>query len=473
MNYLVADDAPLAHDLKWWAVLRTRAVDELTGRPPRGAISLVTGTTGCVPRVGDDGLCGLVARPRSVSEQMLAQGGLSAEIRAEGYLPRSLTAAIDAARRTTPMASTGDVALESVSPPEPPSPAPRRQFRPGRGVMLETPTAGQPHWFTLHGDPAMAPERDDVPLAEPVPADRPGPGPWRVAGVPIVLPDQPLHRAQPAIVRGRALRQPATNAALIDARSTRLGLVGVWRTFREIPGNSAPTHPADLVAFAAPLAFDRASGTLARRTARTPDGTARALAAPAAAGVMEIELDNVNALAPGGGDILELEASNSPEREIVASASFVQSTGTTRGRVRLATPLAFPHAAAAPVMRVTLVFSAIGPLAREAQRGDRVLFASTLVNVQTDDVLLVAGGTAPAELRFVRRFPLYDAGAPPADRFKHEVKFADDGSFALPPISRVAQVRLFVEHAGQAVYDPIDVVPDYGGDTTLQIIFKP
>ena len=31
IDYLVADDDPQAYDARWWAVLRTRAVDELTG----------------------------------------------------------------------------------------------------------------------------------------------------------------------------------------------------------------------------------------------------------------------------------------------------------------------------------------------------------------------------------------------------------------------------------------------------------
>ncbi|HXJ09379.1 MAG TPA: hypothetical protein VNH12_07715, partial [Burkholderiales bacterium] len=61
INYLVADDDPLPADLGWWAVLRTRALDEITGEPPLNPLSIASDTRGCVPRVGDDGLCGLVA----------------------------------------------------------------------------------------------------------------------------------------------------------------------------------------------------------------------------------------------------------------------------------------------------------------------------------------------------------------------------------------------------------------------------
>jgi len=163
---------------------------------------------------------------------------------------------------------------------------------------------------------------------------------------------------------------------------------------------------------------------------------------------------------------------NCAERELVITAGFIAPlAGTgTRAVVRLTAPLAFPHGAAAPVQRVTLVFAALGALGREAQRGDCVLFSSTLAGVGGTDVLRIAGGTTTAELRFVRRFPLYDSGTA---TFSFPLSFGGDGSFALPPLARVAQIQLFVSHAGQQAHDPIDLVPDYRGDTTLQILFKP
>jgi len=467
-DYRVADDDPLPYDLRWWAVLRTRAVDELTGEPPRNPLSIATTTPGCLPRVAGDGLCGLVARPATVSRQILGPGRLTAEIRADGYLPRSLTAAIDAARRTTTDVAAGDAELR-IAPPEPAPPAPRLQFRAGRGVMLEATSAGARDSFTLHAEPLAAPAPDIVPLAEPVAEPRPWPFPWQVAGVPIVLPDQPLHRAQPAVVRGRALHQPAANAAPAAAPLARIGLTGVWWTCAEIPANSTPPHPADLVSFAAPLAFDHPAGSLERLAARTPDGVARTLVAGARAGAREIELGDVSGLAAGGGDTLELEAANSAERELVRTAGYAAPVAGTRAVVRLATPLAFPHAAGTPALGVALSFAALGSLAREAQRGDRVLFASTLTGVGAQDVLRIAGGTALEELRFAQRFPHYDSAS---TTFSFPATLDGDGSFALPPIARVAQIQLFVEHTGQAVHPAIDVVPDYRGDTTLQILFK-
>ncbi len=467
IDYLVADDDPIPHDLRWWAVLRTRAVDELTGAPPLNRVTLATTTPGCVPRVADGGLCGLVARPRAVSAQMLKAGAFSAEIRADGYLPRLLTTAIDAARHTTGPVAGGATQL-TIAPPEP---APREQFLPGRGVLLENRPPNAPHDFSLVADPATPPAPAIVPLADRVQQARPAAGaPWQVAGVPIVLPDQPLHRAQPAVIRGRALRQSVAGAAPIAAPAARIGLTGVWWTYAEIPTSSSPPHPADLVSFTAPLAFDHAAGILERLATRTPDGVARALAAPAAAGGTEIELTDVTGLSTTGGDALELEAANSAERELVITAGYVAPLGGTRAAVRLRTPLAFPHRGGAVAARVALTFAALGTLAREAQHGDRVLFASTLTGVQSADVLRIAGGTPRAELRFVTRMPDYDAGT---NTFSHPLALGADGSFTLPPLARIAQLQLFVEHSGQAAHPRIDLVPDYRGDNTLQILFKP
>lgn len=467
IDYLIADGDPMAHDAKWWAVLRTRAVDELTGEPPLNPITLSTTTPGCLPRVADHGLCGLVARPCAVAAQILTAGAFTAEIRADGYLPRSLTGAINTARRTTPSVASGD-SLLTIAPPEP---APRRQFLPGRGVLLETRTPNEPHAFTLTADPLVPPLANIVPLTDPVQQARPAAGaPWQIVGVPLVLPDQPLHRVQPAIVRGRALRQPIASAAPIAAPGARIGLTGVWWTYREIPVNSSPPHAPDLVVFPAPLAFDHATGALERLTARAPDGIARATAAPVLVGAAEIALTNVSGLNSAGGDVLELESAGSAERELVITAGFVPPTSTTAASVRLRTPLAFPHRGGTPVVHATLTFAASGSLVREAQRGDRVLFANTLASVATDDVLRIAGGTPVAELRLVRRLPLYDATT---NTFSHPVTLGMDGSFTLPPIARVAQIQLFVEHNGQATHRPIDLSPDYRGDTTLQILFTP
>jgi hypothetical protein len=210
---------------------------------------------------------------------------------------------------------------------------------------------------------------------------------------------------------------------------------------------------------------------LERLTGRVPDGVARALALSVPAGATEIELTDVGGLNTAGGDALELELVNSPERELVITAGYVAPLGgLTRAAVRLRTPVAFAHRAGTTAVRAALTFAPLGTLAREAQRGDRVLFASTLSGVQSEDVLRIGGATAPAELRAVRRLPLYDSAT---TTFSHPLTLGEDGSFTLPPIARLAQLQLFVEHSGQAVHPPVDLVPDYRGDNALQILFTP
>ena len=41
-DWTVTDDDPLPRQLATWAVLRTRAIDELTGQPPRVPVRVFT-----------------------------------------------------------------------------------------------------------------------------------------------------------------------------------------------------------------------------------------------------------------------------------------------------------------------------------------------------------------------------------------------------------------------------------------------
>ncbi|MCK7495865.1 MAG: hypothetical protein MZW92_36545 [Comamonadaceae bacterium] len=460
----IADDDPAPAELGWWAVLRTRVVDEVTGEPPRAVPRLRSDTPRCTPRVGDDGICGLVARPRDASTALVTPGALRATVEVDGYLPQVLDAAIDAARRQLPGGAGAGATLLTIAPPEP---AARPQFQPGRGVMLERAAPGDAEQFALHADLAAPPVANQVPLATAVaPARAAG---ARLAGVPIVLADQRLHRAAPARIRGRALRQPAPGSAPVAAPGARLGIAGVWWTAAEVAANSVPPHPARIVGFEAPLAFAHAAGATLQRATLAPDGVGRQLRARAAAGAALIEVQPWNGLNPAGGDVLQLEADNSAERELVISAGFDAGIDpVTPARLRPRTPLAFPHAAPAPVVRAALGLAALGTTEREAVAGDRVLFASTLATATTNDLWRIGGAAATAELRFVTCVPTHDGAA-----FEHQTAIAADGSFVLPPIARIAQAQFFVEHPGHPVQQPVDFAPEPGEANVLQLLVTP
>jgi hypothetical protein len=333
--------------------------------------------------------------------------------------------------------------------------------------MLERPAATDPEQFALHADPPAPPALNQVPLTTEVQPARAVNA--RVAGVPVVLPDQRLHRAEPVRIRGRALRQPMPAAAPVPAPGAHIGIRGVWWTQPEVVANSVPPHPARLVAFEAPLAFAHDAGAPIERVTLVPDGILRRCRARAFAGGGEIEVHPWTLLNPAGGDVLQVEADNSTERELVITAGFDAGIdAVTPARVRLRTPLAFPHAPMAPVELMAPVAAPVGALEREAVAGDRVLFLTAMAGVATEDVLRIAGATPAAELRFVRCMPSHDGFV-----FAHEVPLAADGSFLLPPIARVAQIQFFIEHAGHPAQLPFEFVPDHGGDNALQVLFTP
>jgi len=86
--YIISPDdaAPLA--AHFWAVVRARVLDELTGVPPRGDLSIQSEYPGLMPRVATDGLLGLVGIPLHAFPNLDMQSyKVELTIRAQGYIP--------------------------------------------------------------------------------------------------------------------------------------------------------------------------------------------------------------------------------------------------------------------------------------------------------------------------------------------------------------------------------------------------
>ena len=460
---LIADDDTPPPELGWWAVLRTRVIDEITEAPPLAPVQLTTDTPACRPRNAADGVCGLVARPRDAATALTRPGQLRATLRVDGFLPQVLDAAIDAARRQLPAGATAGDPQLVVAPPDT---VDRPQFHPGRGVMIERAAPGLADQFTQQADPVVAPALNEVPLVDPVAATQAVGA--HLAGVPVVLPDQRLHRAEPSQVRGRALRQLAPGSAPIAAPGALIGIRGVWWTLAEVAANSVPPHPPRFVTFDAPLAFPHPAGVAVERVALTSDGVARRCRERAFATNGAMALHPWTGLNPLGGDVLRIESVNSAICELVVTAGFDASLHQdATASIQLRTPLAFAHANTAPIDHVAVVATGLGTLEREAVAGDRVLFPTTLAAVPTDDAWRVDAGTA-AELRFVRCMPTWDGVA-----FTHLATPDVDGRFELPPVARLAQLQYFVQHPGFPAQLPIDFAPLPGSDNALQVLFTP
>ena len=95
--YTVSPEPELPDEMKTWAVLQAHLVDEITGQPPSGDVSIETSFLGISPRVSSGGLVGFVAIPARAFPSRQTQNYLvQATIEAQGYIPISATATIKA-----------------------------------------------------------------------------------------------------------------------------------------------------------------------------------------------------------------------------------------------------------------------------------------------------------------------------------------------------------------------------------------
>ena len=89
-----ADDQPPLGD-RFWALARLRVLDELTGEPPAGPISLESGTPLAAPRIASDGLVGLVGFPRGIFPALATQPyTMPLMVRVEGYVPQQVAVTV-------------------------------------------------------------------------------------------------------------------------------------------------------------------------------------------------------------------------------------------------------------------------------------------------------------------------------------------------------------------------------------------
>lgn len=478
----VADDGALPRNLATWAVLRARAVDELTLQAPRVPVRVVTplehtpeaparALQRMVSRTLEGGVCGLAARVADVATVLTRPGEFMARIEASGYLPRELTSAIDAARRSLPVTAAGVNTL-TITPldPIPTLPVARQQFSVGRGVLIERPAVALAEEFTQVADTAPA-AATDLPITQPLAMAR-GAG-TRVAGVPIHLPDQFLHRAAVARLAGRIQqRMVGPPASLVPATGAQIGILGYW-----------PNYPA--MASSAPLALDFCAVSPALPMGHTLGAGVQqcnfaALGAPlrllgsAAAGERELRVIGFSGLSAMGGDVLRVDVAGAPEEEFVVTASLLPGPDPLgSAHVLLRAPLAQMHRANAVVQRVGVGgLVGAGSVSREALPGDAVLFATGLQPLPSSGFLAIEHGTPRAAyVRFAQLPRATLIPAPPINNFamNHTVVVDAQGRFEWPAFARVAQIEIAVMHGGLTIA-PLRFAISYDSVNPLSIV---
>lgn len=482
IDYTIADDDPTPRELWNWAVVRTRAVDELTGQAPRVRVRVVTPFADTpapqarvlrktVSRFVEGGICGLAARVADVATALTRPGEFVARIEAPGYLPRDLTGAIELARRTMAAAGSGVPSL-TVAPGDalPVAPAVRQQFRPGRGALIERPVVTDSEQFSLVSN-AVPVAATDVPIDPALVTPRLAG--THVAGVPLHLPDQPMHRASVVRIRGRIQeRLIGPPPGLIPAVGAQIGILGYWPTYPSTV-SGAPI-PVDFCSIDPPLYFDYAPGTVVQRCTFANLGVALALRAHAPQGSRELLVAPFAALNPAGGDILQLEAPVSRESEVVVTAGYTAPPDPLGpARIRLRAPTAFVHRALAVVQRVAVGgLIPAGLCTREGLVGDAVAFAANFAAIPGAGFLAIDHGGARAAYHRYRRVPTATAlPAPPPNVYTivNPATVDADGRIEWPPIARVAQLEIAVMYGGFSIA-PIRFALSYESDNPLSIL---
>jgi hypothetical protein len=95
LRHTVAMEDPVPFGRSFWAVVRGRAIDELTGAAPRVPVRITTRAPGLTPRSAEGGLVGLLGYPAEVFPALAAQGyTVEFTLHADGYLALSGAAAL-------------------------------------------------------------------------------------------------------------------------------------------------------------------------------------------------------------------------------------------------------------------------------------------------------------------------------------------------------------------------------------------
>jgi hypothetical protein len=320
-----------------------------------------------------------------------------------------------------------------------------------------TPT--EPDQFTTVAPLIPPPAANQVPLSDAVVPGRAIGA--RVAGVPIMLPDQPLHRDGTLSLSGRV--QQVLGGNLVAGAGGTVTLTGVWWTYPDAIA-SAP-RPPELCVVEPPLRFAYATGATVHGCTLGAIGTAARIEEAAASGAQNIVVAPNAGLNPFGGDRLLLGAPTDPEAEVVITAGFTPATNPDAPvRVRLRTPTGNLHRSGEPIARMQASGVVLaGAVAREAQPGDPVLFAPGLAALPTIGLIIVDQGGATESVHRARQLPVAVPHLVAPD--------ATTGRFMWPPLGRLAQIRVHVDLAPFTPVD-VDIALDYAAPPSLSVILS-
>jgi hypothetical protein len=257
-----------------------------------------------------------------------------------------------------------------------------------------------------------------------------------------------LHRAGTVIIGRVSVSSGVTSAPAAGAAVT---VTGIWRTAP--PATVAvPPVPPNVVSLMPSLYFARsAAGTnLTVQAITQVVGADKQLLLDAQQTASLLQLSDCIGLVVN--DVLAVDADDPFRTEYMTIQKiFAASTPDQPAKIQLTYPLQATHRYNAPVRKVNLgAAGATTPLAADAIVGDLCAFVGNVATLQPAAFATVSDGVDPDEYHAVSYF---------------DTTADAQGFYALPPLSRVAQLNL--EANIGAVPPPITVTfsPDYSQDT--------
>lgn len=272
-----------------------------------------------------------------------------------------------------------------------------------------------------------------------------------------------LHR-EPTVLHGRTVRASGMTTTPVAGAVVRV--TGIWSRPPSASA-SAPPDPPNVVSLQPPLYAprDAVAGELRlRNMIPVPDAPAdrKGLLEEAPDGADTILLSNRIGLSVV--NTLLIDAGNPDREEFIAIAAIEGGPSPDLpARVTLQHGLFHLHRRGVPVQRVNVQpLGAAHPLTVDAQAGDTCVFVNNVAGLSANDVVRLsgagAGATAPDEHH---RLGLFSATSDA------------DGFYRLPPLSRIAQVRLRAENPPLSPVQLDGFRPDYNlRENRLDIVFR-
>jgi hypothetical protein len=414
------DDPPLLAD-RLWSLIQGRAIDEITGEP-LSALQISVSEPELGVKAGEGGTYTVFARPWHRFPPLAAASyAVHLTIEADGYIPATQIVTVPTQQRllAAPAAvGTNEITLSNSA---------------GLGTgqrLLIGPAGPDQESLTIAN---IGPGPNQIALAAPL-VNPHGLGAAVVADefFPVAVADLSMRRAS-VTIRGRTVRWNKSGLGTTPVANASIVLQGIWRTAGAVRQHQQAASAATVSLTPGLYAARGVGSTLAAQDLLAEVGDDKLLVEQASAGDSFASISNrLNLVAPPAPpphSVLCIEADNPEAVEYIGLAGASGLGGADEpGRVVLDHALRLAHRRNVRVARVSPQPAAPAKSFTDGGApGDACVFLSDIAGLDLADTVAIVGGSAPREYQQVRVISaISDA----------------DGYFRLPPVSRIAQMRL-------------------------------